>query len=109
MLQCGDPQGNGSGGPGYKLPDENLPEAGANNYPAGTVAMANSGKNTAGSQFFLVYEDSTLGADYTILGTMTSGLEIVQEVAAQGTANGEPDGAPAQPVQILTTDTTESG
>ncbi len=108
VLQCGDPMANGSGGPGYELPDENLPEDGANNYPAGTVAMANAGAGTGGSQFFLVYDDTTLGPNYTILGTMTSGLDIVQAVGAEGTADGSPDGPPKQPVQILTAKTAET-
>jgi peptidyl-prolyl cis-trans isomerase B (cyclophilin B) len=108
VLQCGDPKGNGTGGPGYELPDENLPEQGDNNYPAGTVAMANAGANTGGSQFFLVYRDTTLGPNYTILGTMSSGLETVQAIAAEGTANGSADGPPKQPVQILTAKTAET-
>ncbi len=108
VLQCGDPKGNGTGGPGYELPDENLPENGDNNYPAGTVAMANAGPNTGGSQFFLVYEDTTLGPNYTILGTMSSGLDVVQAIAAEGTADGSPDGPPKQPVQILTATTAET-
>jgi peptidyl-prolyl cis-trans isomerase B (cyclophilin B) len=101
VLQCGDPKGDGSGGPGYTLPDENLPAAGAGNYPAGTVAMANAGSGTAGSQFFIVYADSTLDpATYTIWGHVTSGLEIVQEVASAGVAGGGTDGSPTQPVFI---------
>lgn len=100
VLQCGDPAGNGTGGPGYTLPDENLPAAGEANYPAGTVAMANAGPGTAGSQFFIVYEDTTLPGDYTIWGSVTSGLDIVQEIASVGTADGGPDGAPRQPVFI---------
>ena len=68
VLQCGDPKGNGTGGPGYEIPDENLPANGANNYPAGTVAMANSGPDTNGSQFFIVYKDTTLPPDYTVWG-----------------------------------------
>ncbi len=108
VLQCGDPAGNGSGGPGYELPDENLPGNADNNYPAGTVAMANAGPGTGGSQFFLVYEDTTLPPSYTILGTMTSGLGLVQAVAAEGTADGSGDGAPKQPVQILTALTAET-
>ncbi len=108
VLQCGDPKGNGTGGPGYELPDENLPKDGDNNYPAGTVAMANAGANTGGSQFFLVYQDTTLGPNYTILGTMSTGLNIVQGVAAEGTADGSADGAPKQPVQILTVKTAET-
>jgi peptidyl-prolyl cis-trans isomerase B (cyclophilin B) len=102
VLQCGDPKGTGTGGPGYSIPDENLPKAGANNYPVGTVAMANSGANTNGSQFFLVYQNTTLPPSYTIWGTITSGLDVVQGIAAQGVKGGAGDGAPAQPVSILT-------
>lgn len=100
VLQCGDPTGDGSGGPGYTVPDENLPGSGDANYPAGTVAMANAGPGTAGSQFFLVYQDSTLPPDYTIWGTITEGLDIVKGVAAIGTKNVNGDGAPTQPVFI---------
>jgi peptidyl-prolyl cis-trans isomerase B (cyclophilin B) len=100
VLQCGDPAGNGTGGPGYTVPDENLPADGENNYPAGTVAMANAGPGTSGSQFFIVYEDTTLPGDYTIWGTVTSGLDMVQEVASVGTEDGGPDGAPRQPIVI---------
>lgn len=100
VLQCGDPTGSGSGGPGYTVPDENLPKGTGVNYPAGTVAMANAGPGTAGSQFFIVYQDTTLPADYTIWGTVTSGLDVVKAVAAAGVADGGTDGAPAQPVVI---------
>lgn len=100
VLQCGDPAGDGTGGPGYVLPDENLPATGEANYPAGTVAMANAGPGTAGSQFFLVYEDTTLPPAYTVLGTITQGLDIVQEIASVGTEDGAADGRPRQPVVI---------
>ena len=100
VLQCGDPAGNGTGGPGYSIPDENLPADGAANYPAGTVAMANAGPGTGGSQFFLVYDDTTLPGDYTVWGTVTSGLDIVKEVASVGTQDGGADGSPRQPVFI---------
>lgn len=100
VLQCGDPAGDGTGGPGYRLPDENLPAQAEANYPAGTVAMANAGPGTAGSQFFLVYEDTTLPPDYTILGTVTQGLDIVQEIASVGTEDGATDGRPRQPMVI---------
>jgi peptidyl-prolyl cis-trans isomerase B (cyclophilin B) len=103
VLQCGDPKGDGTGGPGFALPDENLPAAADNNYPAGTVAMANAGPGTGGSQFFLVYEDTSLPGDYTIWGTVTSGLDIVKAVAAQGTADGSADGSPKQSVFIEST------
>jgi len=100
VLQCGDPTGTGEGGPGYKFDDENLTGA---TYPAGTVAMANSGPNTNGSQFFLVYKDSTqLQPKYTPFGTIVSGLNIIQNVAKAGStnSNGPGDGAPKEKVQI---------
>lgn len=100
VVQCGDPAGNGTGGPGYALPDENLPVEGTANYPAGTVAMANSGPGTSGSQFFLVYEDTTLPSGYTIWGQVVSGLEIVQAVADEGVSGGSTDGVPLQPLFI---------
>jgi peptidyl-prolyl cis-trans isomerase B (cyclophilin B) len=102
VLQCGDPQGDGTGGPGYSVPDENLPTPGETNYPAGTIAMANAGPGTSGSQFFIVYADTTLPGDYSIWGTVTSGLDIVQEVASVGVKGGLTDGVPAQPVFINT-------
>lgn len=100
VLQCGDPAGDGTGGPGYTVPDENLPAEGANNYPAGTVAMANAGPGTSGSQFFIVYEDTTLPAGYTIWGQVTEGLDMVQEIASVGTEDGGSDGRPRQPMVI---------
>ena len=95
ILQCGDPTASGkkqlsctsptlgSGGPGYRFADENLTGA---TYNAGTVAMANSGPNTNGSQFFLVYKNTSLPANYTPFGTITSGLDILQNVAKAGTS-----------------------
>ncbi len=100
VLQCGDPAGDGTGGPGYTVPDENLPADGDANYPAGTVAMANAGPGTSGSQFFIVYDDTTLPGDYTIWGQVTSGLDIVQEIASVGVDGDGADGAPRQPVFI---------
>ena len=100
VLQCGDPAGNGTGGPGYQIPDENLPGEGAANYPAGTVAMANAGPGTGGSQFFLVYEDTTLPSGYTIFGQITEGLDVIRAVAEAGVADGGADGLPAQPIVI---------
>jgi len=108
VLQCGSPTNNGQGGPGYTVPDENLPDDAENNYPKGTVAMANAGPGTAGSQFFIVYDDTTLGPDYTIWGTVVSGLDVVEKVAAAGTANGTGDGAPAQPIVITKATTSET-
>lgn len=100
VLQCGDPAGDGTGGPGYVVPDENLPAEGPDNYPAGTIAMANAGPGTSGSQFFIVYQDTTLPPGYSIWGQVTSGLEIVEKIAAAGVVDGLTDGAPVQPVFI---------
>ena len=100
VLQCGDPTATGSGGPDFRYRDENLPAAGDNNYPEGTVAMANSGPNTNGSQFFLVYKNTTLGPNYTIWGRIISGLEIVKYIADGGVKNGGADGAPLRTISI---------
>ncbi len=82
MLQCGDPTGTGSGGPGYAFASENLTGA---TYPAGTLAMANSGSPISnGSQFFLVYKNSTLAPSYTPFGTIVKGLNIIQNVGSRG-------------------------
>ncbi|WP_308162913.1 peptidylprolyl isomerase [Nocardia alni] len=104
VLQCGDPTGTGSGGPGYKFSDENLQGA---TYPAGTVAMANAGPNTNGSQFFLVYQNSPLPPNYTPFGRITGGTDVLQNIAHGGTTNGSGDGAPAANVilQQVTTHT----
>jgi peptidyl-prolyl cis-trans isomerase B (cyclophilin B) len=100
VLQCGDPTATGSGGPSFTYGDENLPAATVNNYPAGTVAMANSGPGTNGSQFFLVFADTTLGANYTIWGTITQGLDIVKAIAKAGVKGGGADGTPNQTIAI---------
>ena len=100
VLQCGDPTATGSGGPGFTFPDENLPKAINNNYPTGTVAMANSGPATNGSQFFLVFANTTLGPNYTIWGKITSGLDIIKAIAASGVKGGGTDGTPKQTVAI---------
>ena len=101
VLQCGDPTGTGSGGPGYQFADENLEDA---TYPRGTVAMANAGPGTNGSQFFLVYGDSTLPPNYTPFGRITSGLEVLDTVAKAGSddSNGAGDGRPKLPITIET-------
>lgn len=80
MAQGGDPTGTGSGGPGYSLPDENLPTA-TPGYPRGLAAMANSGPNTSGSQFFLMLADTPLPANYSVFGKVTSGLETLDAIA----------------------------
>jgi len=82
VLQCGDPSGTTSGGPGYTFADENLTGA---TYPAGTLAMANSGGGASnGSQFFMVFKDTQLPASYTPFGTITTGLDVLKKVAAAG-------------------------
>lgn len=104
VLQCGDPNGDGTGGPGYSFgPIENAPAD--DFYPAGTVAMARRGGDGAsmGSQFFLVYQDSTIPSDaaggYTVFGRITHGLDVVQAVADAGIAQGT-EYTPAMPVTI---------
>jgi len=97
VLQCGDPTGTGSGGPGYRFADENL--AGAT-YPAATVAMANAGPGTNGSQFFLVYKNTKLQPNYTPFGTIVAGLNVIQKVAAAGTDSKTGDGHPKEKVVI---------
>jgi len=100
VLQCGDPTGTGSGGPGYSYPDE---LEGDETYPAGTIAMANGGPDTNGSQFFIVYADSGLSPDYTVFGTIDdAGLKAVQKMAEDGNDGslGQYGGAPNTPVDI---------
>jgi peptidyl-prolyl cis-trans isomerase B (cyclophilin B) len=88
VLQCGDPTGTGSGSPGYTIPDENLDAKSVKGgtYPAGTVAMANTGqKDTGGSQFFLVYKDSPLPPKYTPFGTISdAGMKVLKKIAKAG-------------------------
>ena len=111
VLQCGDPSAQGNGSPGswkgYK--DENLPTKTILTYPAGTVAMANSGPNTNGSQFFLVYKDTALPASYTIWGKIKTGLPLllrIEKVGAYkvdqttGNAYYTGDGLPVQTIEI---------
>ncbi len=98
VLQCGDPTGTGAGGPGYAFADE---LTGQETYPAGTLAMANAGPDTNGSQFFLVYKDSGLPPAYTVFGALDApSIRVLQKIGAQGTADGSPDGAPKTPVTI---------
>ncbi|HKC29210.1 MAG TPA: peptidylprolyl isomerase [Jatrophihabitans sp.] len=103
VLQCGDPTGTGTGGPGYTVPDE---AKGNETYPAGTIAMARTPtEHSGGSQFFIVYKDSPnlmqhLGAlQYTVFGRVTSGMKIIDQVAAKG-ANPAGDGKPKLPVTL---------
>jgi peptidyl-prolyl cis-trans isomerase B (cyclophilin B) len=100
VLQCGDPEGTGGGGPGYTIPEENLKGA---KYPRGTVAMAKAkDPHSTGSQFFLVDKDSSLPPQYTVLGQMTpASLVVLDKIAAIGVENGQ-DGPPKQKVYIET-------
>lgn len=99
VLQCGDPTGTGAGGPGYSFADE---LTGQETYGAGTLAMANAGPDTNGSQFFIVYGDTGLSPDYTVFGTVDeAGLKAIDKAAAAGvTPAGGQDGAPVTPVDI---------
>ncbi len=110
VLQCGDPTGSGSGGPGYKFADEypanqyqpdNPQLQNPVTYPRGTLAMANAGPGTNGSQFFLVYKDSMLPPNYTAFGKIDdTGLATLDKIATAGVAGGGQDGKPATPVQV---------
>lgn len=110
VLQCGDPKGEGTGGPGYQFANEyptdqyppNDPKAQEPVlYPRGTLAMANAGPGTNGSQFFLVYKDSQLPPQYTVFGTIQpDGLATLDKIAKAGVAGGGEDGAPATEVTI---------
>lgn len=94
VLQCGDPTGTGTGDPGYTIPDENLKDESLkdNIYPAGTVAMANTGqKDSGGSQFFLVYQDSQLPPSYTPFGTVSEdGMKVLKKIAGAGAQPADP-------------------
>jgi peptidyl-prolyl cis-trans isomerase B (cyclophilin B) len=90
VLQCGDPSGTGSGGPGYTFADENL--AGAK-YLKGVVAMANAGPNTNGSQFFMMFKDSAFPPNYSPFGHILSGVEVIVDIAKGGTEVNPATGA----------------
>ena len=110
VLQCGDPSGTGSGGPGYQFANEYPTNQYPKNdpalqksvlYPRGTLAMANSGPDTNGSQFFLVYKDSQLPPGYTVFGTIdATGLATLDKIAQSGVAGGGEDGKPAAEVKV---------
>jgi peptidyl-prolyl cis-trans isomerase B (cyclophilin B) len=120
VLQCGDPYGTGGGGPAYSFANEYVPPAPTPTssagptpatapivtYPKGTVAMAHSKEaDSNGSQFFIVYQDSALPADYTVFGQVTKGLDVVLKVAKAGAVDGAGkvvgDGAPKTKITIV--------
>jgi peptidyl-prolyl cis-trans isomerase B (cyclophilin B) len=110
VLQCGDPKGTGSGGPGYQFANEYPTDQFPPNdpklrepvlYPRGTLAMANAGPGTNGSQFFMVYKDSELPPQYTVFGTIQpDGLAVLDKIAKAGVNGGGDDGAPTSEVTI---------
>lgn len=109
VLQCGDPTGKGTGGPGFQFKNEyptdqpDLAQQQTITYPRGSIAMANSRPDTNGSQFFLNYKDSPLQPNYTYFGQLGSeGLKTLDKIAAKGTKGGVPDGQPADEVRIST-------
>jgi peptidyl-prolyl cis-trans isomerase B (cyclophilin B) len=112
VLQCGDPKGDSTGGPGYQFADEyptnqyppNDPQAQQPVvYPRGTLAMANAGPGTNGSEFYLVYDDSELAPVYTVFGTIDdTGLTTIDNIVKGGVAGGGDDGTPAVAVTINT-------
>jgi cyclophilin family peptidyl-prolyl cis-trans isomerase len=103
MIQGGDPQGTGIGGPGYKFADEPF----TGQYSRGTVAMANSGANTNGSQFFIMHKDYSLPPNYVIFGHVVSGLEAVDKIADAPTKPGGEGSSPMTPVVVKTVDIVE--
>ena len=98
MIQGGDPLGNGTGGPGYRFDDESF----EGEYTRGTVAMANAGPNTNGSQFFIMHEDYNLPKDYVIFGQVVEGMEVVDNIASatvKAGASGEVS-SPVEPILV---------
>ena len=105
MVQTGDPTGTGTGGPGYKFNDEPVKRQ----YLRGTLAMANAGPNTNGSQFFIVHKDYQLPPNYTIFGQLTDGLDVLDKIATTptGAGKGGPD-TPRTPITINSITITEA-
>ena len=102
MLQGGDPTGTGTGGPGYKFADEKV----TRDYLPGTLAMANSGPNTNGSQFFIICGNTPLPKQYTIFGQATSGLDVVDIIAATPTRKS-PSGEQSSPTEEIRIESVE--
>lgn len=97
MIQGGDPEGTGRGGPGYRFDDEPF----TGEYKRGTVAMANAGPNTNGSQFFIMHQDYPLPKNYVIFGKVTEGMDVVDTIATAATiADGRENSTPKNPVTV---------
>lgn len=96
MIQGGDPEGTGMGGPGYKFADEKF----EGEYERGTLAMANAGPDTNGSQFFIMHKDYPLPPNYTIFGKVTEGLDVIDKIAAAPTKPGGEGSSPVTPVTV---------
>lgn len=96
MIQGGDPEGTGRGGPGYKFDDEKFDAE----YTRGTIAMANAGPNTNGSQFFIMHKDYDLPKNYTIFGKVIEGLDVVDKIVEAPTQSGGEGSTPVKPVKI---------
>ena len=106
MIQGGDPKGDGTGGPGYRFNDEPF----IGEYMRGTIAMANAGPNTNGSQFFIMHQDNPLPKNYVIFGKVTKGIEIVDKIAEASvmqSASSEPS-KPVKPVLVLSVEIIEN-
>ncbi|MFF5717284.1 peptidylprolyl isomerase [Streptomyces buecherae] len=114
VLQCGDPKGDGTGTPGYTIPDENLkdPRLKGNVYPAGTIAMANrynpqppkgesKNENSGGSQFFIVYQDSELPPYYTPFGTLKGGEDVLKKITKAGASAPDPQTGNTAPIATV--------
>ena len=103
MIQGGDPKGDGTGGPGYKFDDEPF----TGEYTRGTIAMANSGPNTNGSQFFIMHQDYPLPNNYVIFGHVTKGLDVVDAIATAPVMSGGEQSKPVTPVKMLSVSISE--
>jgi cyclophilin family peptidyl-prolyl cis-trans isomerase len=103
MIQGGDPTGTGSGGPGYQFADEKF----TGEYTRGTIAMANAGPNTNGSQFFIMHEDNPLPKNYVIFGKVIDGMKVVDEIATAPTKAGGEGSSPVNPVKMKTVEIIE--
>jgi cyclophilin family peptidyl-prolyl cis-trans isomerase len=102
MIQGGDPKGDGTGGPGYKFNDEPF----KGEYTRGTVAMANAGSNTNGSQFFIMQQDNPLPKNYVIFGKVISGIDVVDKIA-EAPITRNPSGEMSKPIQPVTVESVE--